>query len=97
MKREDEIIQNCISILKKELSPKKIILFGSRAKGSAYQGSDFDFAVDKSPSSAQLETLVRDKLERAAGLHKVDLIFMDAVDPKFKEIILKTGKVLYGK
>ncbi len=31
--REQEVFNGVVDILKRELSPKKIILFGSRAKG----------------------------------------------------------------
>lgn len=42
---EDEKIQNIIQILKKEFHPKRILLFGSRARGNHRSDSDYDFVL----------------------------------------------------
>jgi predicted nucleotidyltransferase len=44
---EQETIQKIISIIVKEISPEKIILFGSRAKGNMHKDSDYDICVLK--------------------------------------------------
>jgi uncharacterized protein len=59
-------------------APAKVILFGSRARGEANDGSDFDFLV--------IEETVPDRLAEAVRLRNalgdfdapVDLIVMDA-------------------
>ena len=44
--RENQVLQTALAILKKEINPPRVILFGSRAEGRPAPGSDFDLAVD---------------------------------------------------
>jgi predicted nucleotidyltransferase len=59
-------------------TPAKVILFGSRARGDADEGSDFDFLVIEDEVENRLAEAVR--LRRALGDFNapVDLIVMDA-------------------
>jgi len=93
--REQEITQRVVEILRSTISPSKIILFGSRAKGISYEGSDFDIAVDREAGGAAQEREIAEKIDEVAGLYKVDLVFLPNVDEGFRDIILKTGKVIY--
>jgi uncharacterized protein len=58
-------------------APAKVILFGSRARGDADEGSDFDFLVIESEVADQAAEAV--KLRRALGDFgaPVDVIVMD--------------------
>lgn len=38
-----------------------------------------------------------DEIENAAGLHGVDVVYLQEVDNDFKNIILKTGRVIYER
>ncbi len=93
--REQEILQKSLALLVQELSPQKIYLFGSRAKEKVNPGSDFDFAIEGDPPSAQKKREIREQIESIAGLYSVDLIFLSEVDKSFKDLILETGKLLY--
>ena len=42
---KDERLNNIVKILKDELYPEKLILFGSRGKGNALLNSDYDIAI----------------------------------------------------
>ena len=95
--REKEIVEEVAGILKKYLAPKKITLFGSRAKGTNRFGSDFDFAVDGGKPESGIHSEIFEAIDEIAGLYSVDVVFLDNVDPGFKEIILETGKVVYEK
>ena len=44
-RKEDKIINSFASVIKKNISPCKIILFGSRAKKTAKKTSDYDFLL----------------------------------------------------
>ncbi len=93
--RENEIIQAVTEILKRFLNPSRIILFGSRAKENNREHSDFDFALDCAKPSLSVERKINEEIEKISGLYKVDLIYLGSVDKEFKEIVLKTGKVIY--
>lgn len=93
--KEMDILKQSLSILMRELTPKKIYLFGSRAKKTARTGSDFDFALDCAAPDLTKKRLVKEALEKIMGLHSFDLVFLPEVDTKFRELILQKGKLLY--
>jgi len=95
--REKEIFFNLISLLKKELKPEKILLFGSRAKSDKHLHSDFDIAVTGKKINFRDLRELEEKIDDISGLYSVDLIFLDSCEEDFKNIVLRTGKVLYGR
>lgn len=96
-KRVDEILTGIVEILKKYLNPSKIILFGSRAKTCNDAYADFDFAIDVKRPPISKERKINEEIEKIRGLYKVDIVYMPTVDKDFREIIFKTGKVLYER
>lgn len=96
--RENEILEKIRVLLIDFYDPKRIVLFGSRAKGKNKLGSDFDFAVDTDiiPNQEKLFSL-RKEIDNISGLYKIDVVFLSNVDDEFKQIILETGKVIYEK
>ena len=88
-------LDNVINELKK-YNPKKIILFGSRARGDYRKNSDIDIAVDINLSFREKRKL-KEKIDLISGIYSVDLIFLDEVDENFKNKVLKEGKKLYAK
>ena len=96
-RRENGILKRSLGILRKELHPKRIVLFGSRAKGTGRKGSDFDLALDcRSPSSSKAHR-IEEKLNEESGLYHIDLVYLPSVSAGFRKIILDTGKVLYAR
>jgi len=93
-----EKLEKIVKVLSENLKPKKIILFGSRAKGNNYNGSDIDLCVvgAKELDKRNLRKL-KEKIDDISGLYSVDLIFYEKIDEEFKKIILETGKVIYEK
>ena len=74
---------------------RKVILFGSRAKGTNRPKSDIDLAVAGCPDFDSLESRLQDDLW---SLLKLDVIDLDTdIDPRFRDEIVRTGKVLYEK
>lgn len=95
--REVKILETIVSILKKYLSPGKIILFGSRGKGKFYRNSDFDIAVDKERPDIRIQRRISEEIDNIAGLYKVDIVYLENVDETFKDLIIRTGKVIYER
>jgi len=77
-------------------NPRKIILFGSRARGDYKEQSDIDIAIDIHVPFRE-KRKIREKVDDVSGLYSVDLIFLDDVDDDFKNRILKEGLILYEK
>ena len=94
---EEKRLYNIITILVDELNPDRLILFGSRGKGKALPNSDYDVAIDAQEIEFREKRILKEKIEDILGLHKLDLVFLNEVEKKFKEIILKTGRVIYER
>jgi len=97
MVREQEIIEKSVGILKKYLNPQKIYLFGSRTKGKAREGSDFDFAIDSAKPNSKIQQAIEQEIENILGLYQVDIVYLSDIEDNFRQIILKTGKVIYER
>lgn len=95
--RHEEIIKSVVNVLAETLKSPKIIMFGSRAKGDNGRHSDFDFAVSGKRPPIDVERQIKEKIEKASGLYGIDIVYLDSVDKDFKEIILRTGKVVYDE
>lgn len=96
-KRQKEITEAVIGILKDLLNPYKIIIFGSRAEGDNRKHSDFDFAVGCPRPSVATERKMRQQIEKISGLYKIDIVYLDSIEDKFRQIIFKTGRTIYDK
>ena len=93
----NNILNRLIKVIIEDLHPKKIILFGSRGKGSYSYNSDYDLAIDTKKIEFREKRILKEKLNNMAGLHSIDIIFIKEVDKGFGNIILQTGKVVYEK
>lgn len=95
MKREKEILEKSLVILVREFAPKRIYLFGSRAKKEEQTPSDFDFALDCATPTMTEKRLAKELLEKVMGLYSFDLVFLSEVEQGFRKLILETGKIIY--
>ncbi len=92
---KDNRLNNIVAILINEINPKKLILFGSRGKDNAAFNSDYDIAIDSELINISKKRKIKEKIDEIIGLYNIDLVFLKEIDPDFKNIILKTGKVIY--
>ena len=89
----EEILQEIIRICKNN-SVTKVILFGSRAKGTALERSDIDIAVC---STKDIEKL-REELEDIPTLYTIDVGDMDECrNELLLEDIKQYGRKIYEK
>ena len=66
-----------VRVVKRELNPGMIILFGSRAKGINSSNADFDVAVDSNEPDNKTKRYLNEKLDNIRGLYKVDPIYLN--------------------
>ena len=71
--RADEVISQFAELCRK-YSAKEVILYGSRAKGTARERSDIDIAV----SGAEDFDILVEKVEELPTLYSIDLVNMDS-------------------
>jgi predicted nucleotidyltransferase len=95
--REKEILGNTVAILRDALSPRRILLFGSRVGKRYSPGADFDIAVDHPRPQFRKARKILESINESAGLHKIDLVYLPDVDEDFRAMILETGRIVYEK
>jgi len=95
--REREILDKTVAILRDSLSPRRILLFGSRARERHPRGADFDIAVDHPQPQFRQARKILESVNECAGLHKIDVVYLPDVDEDFRALILETGRVIYEK
>jgi predicted nucleotidyltransferase len=90
-------LHTILKIVIKEFNPKKVILFGSRGKGTNTFNSDYDIAVDSYKIDFRTKRKFSEKIDENLGLHKIDIVYLSEVEESFRNIILKTGRVIYER
>lgn len=100
----DQMLRELTRVLVDTLDPDRIILFGSRARGTAREDSDYDLAVEiDAPDYRELQSVAREAAQRAAGRAEVDIHLRQTGDvearrddPGYMEWdIAREGIVLY--
>ena len=80
--------------IKKKYNVKKVILFGSRARGDFKRTSDIDLAV----YGGNFDRFALDVNEETSTLLQFDIVDADRkMQPELRESIEKEGVVLYEK
>ncbi len=91
--RNMEHVYNQIREICAEERAARVMLFGSRARGTAEEKSDIDLAVWGCPDFPHLEDRLDNELW---SLLQLDIVNMDeSSSHKLLEEVLKDGKVLY--
>ena len=88
-------VEKIVNKLKK-LDVRKILLFGSRARGDYLKNSDIDLAIDGDFSPRQ-KRKIKEMIDEPSGLYSMDTVFLDEILPEFRKKIESEGIVLYEK
>ena len=95
MDRMNEILNRIVEICGSDDGVTQIMLFGSRAKGTAMERSDIDIALIG--QDIDMEKL-RDDVDRIDTLLKIDLVdFNGCKNEALKNEVSKDGVTIYGK
>ena len=90
---KEDVIREIVELAKKH-NLKKVILFGSRARGDFQRASDIDLAV----SGGNVAMFAVDVEEETSTLLQFDVVNLDLdLQDKLLESIKKEGLVLYEK
>lgn len=80
-----KIVQN---ILRKHLPAEKVMVFGSRAKGTPKPFSDLDLCImNKQPLPLQQLSLLKEDFSESDLPFRVDIVEWATITPEFKKII----------
>jgi len=78
------VLDEIVNRIKKEVNPRKIILFGSRARGDAHKNADIDLAVDSEKPVMRMDL-------------PADIIWLKNASEDVKERINREGVVIYER
>lgn len=81
-----DFIKNTISSM---IHNYKLYVFGSRAKNRARKYSDIDLAIDSQELTPQIKTKLEFTFENSTLPYEVDIINLNDIDNKFKDLIQK--------
>ncbi len=76
------------------LVARRVILYGSRARGDHKERSDIDLALDWPGRPEGTRGRIFEAIENARTLLKIDHVYYDEVDPSLREEIDRDGKDL---
>ena len=91
-----DILDYVVDEARRDLELRRVLLFGSRARGDARSGSDIDLAFEHESDDATWAGFVNRMRDTAPTLLDLDLIDLDSVSPELRSKVLAEGKVLYG-
>ena len=95
--RQEEILAKSVELIRQLVDPRAIWLFGSRGKGKARPGSDFDLALEAKRPDMRVELRLKDALEPMLGLYQADIVYLDDVKSDFKQLVFNTGRKIYER
>lgn len=95
---QDSDVADILRVFQKNERINKIILFGSRAKGTYEMGSDIDLAISGSELKTNDILDLSNELEELDLPYKFDLIILERIKEKsLLEHICRVGIVLFDK
>jgi predicted nucleotidyltransferase len=86
-------LDKIVELLVNKFQAKKIILFGSLAKGNFHRDSDIDLAVEGINPTDYFTALAA---VNSLSDHAIDLKPLEALESHFLQRILETGECLYA-
>jgi len=93
--KQEKIVAVAADMLAKE-GARRVILFGSYARGTQRKGSDLDLLVEFRRTKSLFEMVrIEDRLREALGVD-VDLVTKASLSPYISRQVLKEGRVIYS-
>lgn len=94
----DTQINLITGILSENTGLRKVILYGSRAKGNFNSGSDIDLALSGDGLDLKDIVSLKARMDDLPILNKIDLVLYEQInEPALTEHIDRVGIVLYQK
>jgi uncharacterized protein len=91
-----EIIHAIVAEARRALRLRRVILFGSRARGDGRADSDIDLAFEHTSTGAEWAAFVNRMADEAPTLLSLDLVDLGSAEPALRERILSEGLVAHG-
>jgi len=88
------LLAQIVDVIVRHSNPKKIIIYGSRARGDYKPTSDIDIAVECDDGKDLIRNVIDDEIRT---LLKLDIVDMGWVNEKLRREIEEEGMVIYEK
>jgi len=89
--------QHIVETIVQHVRPKRIILFGSRARDNANERSDYDIAIDDEHLTPLQLAQIRAGMETVPTLLAIEVVWMNRANEVLRQRILNEGKILYER
>jgi len=95
---KEETLETIIDILSNEPRVEKVLLFGSRAKGTYKNGSDIDLCLEGPNLDLSVLAPLEEKLDDLLLPWKIDLVAFDLISNQdMRDHVLRVGISLYER
>jgi len=92
----EAVLREIVRRAQSSLDLKRVLLFGSRARGDARPDSDLDLAFEHTSSDAVWAEFVNEMHDEASTLLPLDLVDLKKADPTLRASIEQHGRTLHG-
>ncbi len=92
-----KIMSQIVTTIVTHVRPKKIIIYGSRARGDFKRTSDIDIAIECDDDTNETGILNEILNEDIPTLLKCEIINLEKVETKLKDEVIREGIVVYEK
>lgn len=94
----DTVVADICSVFRRFPNVEKVLIFGSRAKGTYSEGSDIDLAVVAENLSFGQLLDIQIGVENLELLYKVDIVdYKKSIGTPFGEHIDRAGRLFYSR
>lgn len=88
----ENVYKNLIDYFKENNEIKRVVLFGSRAKGNQNFNSDIDICIEYLGSN---KGTVMEEIDDLVGIYSCDIVFFDNLNKEVESQIFKYGVEIY--
>lgn len=90
----EELLRQIVDVIVQHANPKKIIIYGSRARGDYRATSDIDIAVECDDGKHLIRNVIDDEIRT---LLKLDIVEIGTLSEELRSEIEEEGMVIYEK
>jgi uncharacterized protein len=91
-----DVVRAIVREARRTIDVRRVILFGSRARGDARLESDIDLAFEHGSTDAAWAEFVNRMADEAPTLLSLDLVDLARATPELRASILREGRVAFG-
>ncbi len=96
MQTQERVVREIVEAARASLDLRRVLLFGSRARGDARSDSDLDLAFEHCSTDAEWAEFVNRMRDEAPTLLSLDLVDLGQVDPALRARITSEGRLVHG-